>query len=802
MDDPSPDDRNSLLAAGVQQLQTGQLDAAEGHFKGVLALDPNDADALHLLGLARHRAGHLQDAVETVQRAVDLAPSNVGFLNNLGLIRQAAGQPGEALDCFRKIADITPDAPEIHINLGNALKDLGQPEDAMASYRKALALKPDYPEAHFNLATVQHQTDGLEDALQSYDRALALKPNFPQAVCNRGNVLKDLGRLEDAVESYRTFMSRWPDFARAEAHVNLGDTLRDLGRMDEAIDAYRRALALESGFAPAHNNLGNALREQGKPDEAIASLREALAIEPDLAEAHSNLGLALQDLGQRDEAVASLRQAINLKPDSAEAHYNLGIAFKDLGRLEDAVASYRKAIDLKPDYAEPHNTMSNVFTDLGRLEDAVASYHKALAIKPDYVKAGRNLLYVMLNVPGLSPKELFTEHLRFSETHARGIARPAEDLSNDPTPDRRLRVGYLSSDFRNHPVGINVLPLISSHDRAEFEVFCYADVPRPDAMTERFRSSVDHWRAIVGKPDSEVATMVRADAIDVLVCLAGRFDRNRPLVCAHRAAPVQVSFHDGATSGLEEMDYWLTDDFLHPPDTEEMFTEELHRLPVFYQYPPITEAPTVETLPADHAGFVTFGSFNNPAKVNEDVIRLWAEVLKSVPGSKVLLKYKNWYDQASLQGSVVEKFTASGIEHDRVMFEASFDTFAQHLGRYGGVDIALDPFPFNGATTTFQALWMGVPVVSLAGETFISRMSGSILHHAGLGDLAVDTPEAYVASARDLAGDLARLRTLRANLRDRMVASPLCNAPDYARSVETAYRDMWRKWCAEPKNIP
>ncbi|MEE3051402.1 MAG: hypothetical protein VX535_07485, partial [Pseudomonadota bacterium] len=398
-------------------------------------------------------------------------------------------------------------------------------------------------------------------------------------------------------------------------------------------------------------------------------------------------------------------------------------------------------------------------------------------------------------------EELYTEHLRFSESHERGITPMAEPFPNDPIPDRRLRVGYLSSDFRNHPVGTNVLPLLSSHDRVKFEVFCYADVPCPDAMMERFRSTVDHWHPIVGKPDSEVAGMVRADAIDVLVCLAGRFDRNRPLVCAHRAAPVQVSLFDGATSGLEEMDYWLTDGFLHPPDTKEMFTEELYRLPVFYQWLPIEEAPTIETLPAEQAGFVTFGSFNNPAKVNEEVISLWGEVLKSVPGSRLALKYKTWYGQASLQDRVVERFRDQRIEPDRIEFKASSDTFAEHLGRYGEVDIALDPFPFNGATTTFQALSMGVPVVSLAGETFISRATGSILHHAGLGDLTVDTPEAYVACARDLAGDFERLRELRKTLRERMATSPICNAPAHTCSVEAAYRDMWQKWCAQPKKI-
>jgi predicted O-linked N-acetylglucosamine transferase (SPINDLY family) len=265
---------------------------------------------------------------------------------------------------------------------------------------------------------------------------------------------------------------------------------------------------------------------------------------------------------------------------------------------------------------------------------------------------------------------------------------------------------------------------------------------------------------------------------------------------------VQVSFHDLATTALDEMDYWLTDDFLHPPGSKERFTEELHRLPVFYQWAPIEDAPPVGELPADQAGFVTFGSFNNPAKINEEVTALWAEVLKSVPDSRLLFKFANWYEQATLRGLMVERLTSSGVERERLMFQASRDTAAEHLARYAEVDIALDPFPFNGATTTYQALWMGVPVVSLAGESFVSRAAGSILHHAGVGELAVDTPGQYVARARDLAGDLAGLRTLRATLRERVAASPLCDAEPYARSVESAYRDMWRKWCARPKDIP
>ena len=608
------------------------------------------------------------------------------------------------------------------------------------------------------------------------------------------------GRLPEAESIYQQILQVDPDQPVA-LHL-LGVIAHQVGNHDTAVDLITKAIDIETDYADAHSNLGNALRELERLDEAMASYHKALAIKPNHAEAHNNLGNVLQDLGKLDEAIATYLNALDINPDYTEALNNMGNALKDLGRLDEAVVSYNKALAIKSNFAEAHNNLANVLKDLGRLDETITSYRNALSIRSDLSGAGRNLLNVMLNVPGMSPKELFDEHLGFTKRFKRHITPIDKHFPNDPTPDRQLRVGYMSSDFRVHPVGENVLPLISSHDREKFEVFCYADVTRPDAITERFRSTVDHWHTINEKSDAEVAKMVRADAIDVLVCLAGRFDANRPLVCAYRAAPVQVSFHDGATSGLKEMDYWLTDDFLHPPDTKELFTEDLHRLPVLYQYSPIENAPTVGPLPADQAGFITFGSFNNPAKINEEVIGLWAEVLQSVPGSKILLKYKTLYGQASLQGSVVERFSASGIGQDRIAFSASSDTFAKHLGRYDEVDIALDPFPFNGATTTFQALWMGVPVISLAGETFISRAAGSLLHQVGLGDLTVNTPKAYVDCARDLAGNLEQLRTLRANLRERMTASPLCNAPAYALSVEAAYRDMWGRWCAEQENTP
>jgi len=617
--------------------------------------------------------------------------------------------------------------------------------------------------------------------------------DYPKALSMLGVIAFAAGETKTALKYLAQAITAKPDYA--EAHNNLGNLLRDQGRLAEAEDSYRRALDLKPEHADFHNNLGVTLNALGRLQDAVASCRKAISINPGLAEAHNTLGGSLHALGQWEEAAASSQKAITLKPDFAGAFINLGYALNRLGRLDDALSSFHQALALNPDFAEAHYLIGDTSYTLGRLDDALASTRNALVLKPDFSVAARHLLHLTLYLPGLTPEERFAEHLLFSETQTRDITPQPEKLTNDATPDRRLRIGYLSSDFINHPVGTNILPLLSCHERKNFEIFCYADVRRPDALTERLRATAEHWRPIVGMSDADVARMVWADGIDVLVCLAGHFGNNRPLVCAHRAAPVQVSFHDGATSGLAEMDYWLSDNFLHPLETTEKFTEQLYRLPVLYQYPGIEEAPSIEPLAADTNGFITFGSFNNPAKINEAVIDLWAQILKSVAGSRLILKYKNLYGQASLQNFLLERFAADGVNADRIIFETSSDSVSEHLAQYAKIDIALDPFPFNGATTTFQALSMGVPVISLAGDTFIHRAAGSMLVQVDLGDLAVDTPQAYVACAKDLAADLPRLRSLRAGLRDRLAASPLCNAAAYARDVEAAYRHMWRGWC-------
>ena len=355
----------------------------------------------------------------------------------------------------------------------------------------------------------------------------------------------------------------------------------------------------------------------------------------------------------------------------------------------------------------------------------------------------------------------------------------------------------MSSDFRYHPVGRNIVPLIGCHDRSKFEIYLYGNVLRPDSVTEWFKSTADAWRSIVGVTDQAAAEMIRHDEIDILVLLAGRFDDNRPLIAAYRAAPVQVSFHDPVTSGLKAMDYLFTDHGLSPRDTKEQFTERLVHLPTFYVHPPSINKPDVGLLPAREKGYVTFGSFNNPSKVNEKVVALWARVLHAVPGSRLTMKYQNIFENESLRRRFLSLFLAHGIEAQRLDLVSASDTGEQHMARYAAIDIALDTFPFTGSTTTFEALWMGVPVITLLGDHMVARWSGAILKKLHLDELIANTEAEYVEIVQGLAQNLDHLESLRAGLRERVAKSPLCDEKRRARQIERAYRWMWAKWCAE-----
>ena len=622
-------------------------------------------------------------------------------------------------------------------------------------------------------------------------------PDLAEAHSNLGNVLKDQGKRDEAIAAYRQAIGIEPNLA--EAHSNLGNALKDQGKVDEAIAAYRQAIGIKPDLAEAHCNLGVALEKQSKFDEAVAAYRQAIGFNPDYAEAHSNLGNALKDQGKLDEAVAAYRQAIGIKPDFAEAHYNLGNALKDQGKLDEAVAAYRQAIGIKPDYAEAHSNLGNVLKDQGKLDEAVAAYRQAICIKPDLAEAHSNLLFSLSYHDKSTADHLFAEHREWDERHGRQVSRPTA-YANDRSVGRRLKIGYVSPDFRTHSVAYFVEPLLKGHDRQAVEVFCYAEVKRPDKVTAHLQGLADHWLVTVGLSDEELAERIRADGIDILVDLAGHTANNRLLVFARKPAPVQVTWLGYPnTTGLEAIDYRLVDAVTDPVgEADAWASETLVRLEGgFLCYSALKDAPEPTVPPCLKTGTVTFGSFNNPAKVSAATLDAWATLLSRLPQARLLLKGAPFADAAT-RALFLARLGERGVAAERVELVAWLPGTAAHLALYHRVDIALDPFPYNGTTTTCEALWMGVPVVTLRGDRHAGRVGASLLSQIGLTDLIANSVEEYVEIALALAGNPGRLDNLRRALRPLMVASPLCDGRVFARKMEAAFRTMWQHWCDAP----
>ncbi len=601
------------------------------------------------------------------------------------------------------------------------------------------------------------------------------------------------GRLREAEAIYRQVLQAQPDHADS-LHL-LGVIAHQTGKHEVGVDYIRQAIALNPSQANFHNNIGQAYRALGQLDDALSHYSQALVLQPAFAEAHYNLGNALTELGRLQEAVASYRQAVALKPDYAEAHNNLGVALGNDCKFQEAEASFLRALAIKPESSEAYNNLAGTLKDQGKILEAMECYRRALEVKPDNVTAHSNLLMVMSYDPASTPKTIACEHRRWNEAHARMLAPRSQRFTNPRGPKRQLRVGYVSADFHGHPIGHWTLPILAHHDHAGFETYAYSAGVRVDQVTHRLQASADVWRSIAGISDAAVADMIRADRIDILVDLSGHTAGHRLLVFARKPAPVQVTYLGAlSTTGLSTIDYKLTDRFLSPPRGREWFSEKLIRLPgCFTCYQPPHDAPPVAPPPSAKAGRVTFGSFNNVAKLTPPVVALWAEILCGVPEANLLLKDRTLVDRGQ-QDRCRALFRAHGIETRRLEFLPA-TPFPDHLGEYGRVDIALDPFPYNGCYTSCEALWMGVPVITLAGSMTCGRYGVSLLSTLGLSQLIADTPKTYVKIAVELAKARKDLAVLRRGLRARMAASSLCDAKAFAQKVEDAYRLMWRRWC-------
>jgi predicted O-linked N-acetylglucosamine transferase (SPINDLY family) len=572
-----------------------------------------------------------------------------------------------------------------------------------------------------------------------------------------------------------------------EQSFDLASQHHRAGRLREAEALYRQVLAQKPDHAQALHMLGMLAAQVGQTDAAIELMRRSVAINPGWAEGHFNLGNILWQSGRTAEAVTILRQASQLAPNSSAAQNSLGLALASSEQWDQAIHAYQRAIALRPDFVIPMINLGAALRTVGRVEQSVAILRRAAEINPDS-SAADDLLLTLHYLPHVDATQILGEHRKWGQRLEQSVAPVTPRRDDDRGPNRRLRVGYVSADFVAHPAGRFLLPLLENHDRSALEIFCYANVVRPDFMTARFQMLASAWRDIATLTDQQAAEQVRADQIDVLIDLSLHTAGNRLGVFARKPAPIQVTWLGYAgTTGLTQIDYRLSDPYLDPPGSEGVYVERTLRLPsCFWCYQPPQFPAEVGLLPALSRGHVTFASFNNFTKVNGEVIQLWGQILTAVPESRLLIHAH----LGSHRDLVRQKLALSGVESSRIEFFGFLPT-DQFLRLHQQVDIALDPFPFTGGITTCDSLWMGVPVVSLAGRTAVGRSGLSILSNAGLAELAARTTEDYVKTAIDLAGNLPGLGELRRMLRSKVAQSSLTDAKRFAADMESAFRTMF-----------
>jgi protein O-GlcNAc transferase len=599
------------------------------------------------------------------------------------------------------------------------------------------------------------------------------------------------GRLHEAELACRQALEADP--RHVQSLMLLGLIADRAGHLEAALQLFDHTLALAPGFAQAHCSRGVVLASLGRASEAEPALRRALELNPNLGEAWFGLGNIQAAQSNPLAAIDAFQQALRLAPDNAPAWTNLAIALQTAGRLDEAVEAYEQASARLPEVAQFQLNLAVALLDQGRTDEAVARSRRAVALEPGLVAAHSNLLLQLTYQAGHSPADLLAAHRAWDRAHGEPLKPPAAAHATDCDPERRLRIGYVSGDLHAHPVGYLLANVLPAHDKGEVEVFCYTDVLTEDAVTAGLKAAADHWRDITGQDDEALAARVREDRIDILVDLAGHTSRNRLLAFARRPAPVQVSWlgYPGST-GFSAIDYLVMDAATAPAGAEAWCAEALVRLPHGrFCYAPPQAAPAVAQRPP---GPVVFGSFNHLAKINAEVVALWARVLHAVPDSRLVLKWKS-FDGAVARDRLTAAFAAEGVDPDRLELRGA-SPHADMLAEYGDIDIALDPFPYGGGMTSAEALWMGVPVVTWPLDRIVSRQTFAFLTELDLTDLAATSADDYVRIASVLAAEPARRADLRRTLRGRMQASPLTDGARFTPGLEATYRQMWRRWCA------
>lgn len=706
-----------------------------------------------------HRQGKLAAAEELYQSVLAQHPEQFEALHFLGLLRTQQSRPAEALPLLERALSIDPHSADDLSIIASALLSLGRPTEALGKLDALLAIRPADAAAHYNRGVVLAALSRSDEAAASYRKTLSLAPNNVAALFNLGNVLASLG-----------------DYA-------------------EALRCYEQVLTLAPQHFVSLNNAANALTKLGRNDDALARYDLLLAIKPNDVRALTNRASTLKELGRYEEALTDYKRALALDPNYASAHYNLGNALLDLGRPHDAVESFNRALAINPDQADAYTSRADAYFHLRRPKEAIADFRRALMIAPDDHTIRTRLIFTLNFDADSTTADQQAERKRWAQCYE-PLYTTARSHTNVVDAERRLRIGYVSPYFCGQAATYSFGGVIVCHNRDQFDVVCYSDTHNEDEVTERLRASSTTWHRTATLSDDQLADLVRADSIDILVDLVGHMRGHRLPLFARKPAPIQVTAWGEPTgTGLKTIDYLLADPVLVPQAERASLAETVFDLPNFLGFWTPDPLPEPGPLPAQSNGHVTFGSFNRLSKVLDPVLRAWAQILRAVPNSRLMLKKDRQLDRAAQTVPIMAVLADEGIDAERITMLDPMSRF-EHFAAYQMMDIALDPFPHGGGMTTLDALWMGVPVATWPGRIISSRLAAATMTALGLSDFVAPDADAYVGLAVEKANDIDGLAGLRANLRPRLAKSAIADSAQYARAVEAAYREMWRRWCS------
>lgn len=633
------------------------------------------------------------------------------------------------------------------------------------------------------------ESGAIERAVNLLRSSANACPEDASILSDLGGLLNVRGRLVEATACFRQSLAL--DASDARTHYNLGCTLQGLGLLTEAQASYRQALQLAPATTELLCNLGGCLQMQGKSAAAIACLRQALTLSPRDVNVLNNLGAALQAAGNIAEAKSCFQSAIALDSRSAISHVNMGMAYQDEGQYQQAAACQRAALSIEPQLAEAHYALGVALHGLRKLEEACDCYRRAIAINPSHIRAHDNLLMTQQFIPAVSAEQLLASHKEFAAQFETPLRRSWPKHANVRSHAKRLKVGYVSGDFRTHAVAHFIKPILRHHDRNQYEVFAYGTCQKQDAVTDEIIAMVDQSQPTFGMTDQQMAGQIQADGIDILVDLSGHTAYNRLLVFAQKPAPIQIAYVGYlSTTGLGAMDYRITDKLAEPDGFDRYYTEKLLRMPdSMWCFEPPTDDLAISPLPALQNGFLTFGSFNSVDKIDIESIKLWSILLRELPSARML-----FMAAPEVRPHFIEQFREHGIATSRIEYFGKLPPgeFRKMIQR---VDISLDSFPVNGATTTCESLWQGVPALSLSGERFLSRNGLSILGAAGLPDFSARTQKELIDTALLLADNLPILANIRSGMREHLLAAPLLDQRQFVQNLEALYRETWITWC-------